>query len=54
MKKSLLKRRIERFNRETGLFTVIFATGLPEGYKHAQHLKSLLIARDLYLKAFKR
>jgi hypothetical protein len=53
MKKTLKEKRINRFNKITGLGSLIIESALPNNKVEYRHLKSLLKARELYLKAFK-
>lgn len=53
MKKTIRQKRIERFNKKTGLGSLIVESALPNNKVEFRHLKSLLTARELYLKAYK-
>jgi hypothetical protein len=53
MKITLRQKRIERFNKKTGLGSLIVESALPKNKVEFRHLKSLLTARELYLKAYK-
>jgi hypothetical protein len=54
MKKTLKAKRTERFNRKTGLSSLIIESALPGNKVEFRHLKSLLVARDLFLKAYEK
>jgi hypothetical protein len=53
MKKTLRQKRIKRFNKLTGLGTYIMASTYPNSRVDVIMLRSLLKARELYLKAFR-